>query len=96
MELTEAQKKVLLHMAQYKDTMLLGPGGIGAGALAKPDSVQRKPQAYARVAGKVLNALQKKGLVGYVTDRDLIYDLPGDWGWQLSVAGRALVKELEE
>lgn len=96
MKLSEAQKKVLRYMRRFHETILLGPGTVGMDALASEESRRfRKPQAFARVGGKVLNALKKKSLVEYVVDRCLLDNRHDYWGWRLTLRGRRAAEELK-
>jgi hypothetical protein len=90
MNLTHAQTKVLevLYDDHKKFNRLLGPGSIGEMVWAGGNS--RQPQAYARTAGKVLNALQTKGLASYSVEDFGFYK---NWGWGITDEG---VREFEE
>jgi len=88
--LSEAQIKVLgvLYDDSMKFDRQLGPGYIGDTVWGK----NRKPQAYARTAGKVLNALQEKRLVSYSV---VNYGFHKDWGWSITSEGIKKFEEIE-
>lgn len=84
MNLSEAQRKVLLIL----DDRPAGPGYIGNMIWGNG---YRKPQAYARTAGKVLNALREKSLaIWYPGERGA----NSGWGWVLTDAGTRMAKSL--
>lgn len=81
--LTPGQMKVLRFLVKdeehFGSKRVLGPGCIGIEIWGK--GKHRDPQAYARVAGKVLRALEKKGFVRHELRL-------GYLGWQLSYKGK--------
>lgn len=91
MSLTEAQIKVLRVLHEEKMELhdrVLGPGYIGAEIWGTP---HRKPQAYARTAGKILNALRKKNLVDWRSE-----EFPTrDYGWVITFDGLKALKEID-
>lgn len=92
MKLTDAQVKVLEVLRKEKEDLhdrVLGPGGIGAEIWGQP---YRKPQAYARIAGKVLNALRKKGLADWRSEVCLHPD--PQYGWMITFNGLKAMEEI--
>lgn len=81
MALSKAQRSVLLVL----DDQPSGPGYIGNMVWGNG---YRKPQSYARTAGKVLNALRAKGLAEWGGGND--------WGWVLTMAGEKLAESLRK
>ena len=91
-DLTEAQIKVLEVLRKEKEDLhdrVLGPGYIGAEIWGQP---YRKPQAYARIAGKVLIALRKKGLADWRSEICLHPD--PQYGWTITFDGLKALKEI--
>ena len=84
MKLSEAQHKVLLVL----DNIPAGPGYIGNRVWGNG---YRKPQSYARTAGKVLNALREKFLVIWFPGSAGMLE-----GWILTRAGARVKAGLKE
>jgi hypothetical protein len=67
---------------------LVGPGTVGGHLWENP--YKRPPQAFARPAGKILNALRAKGLADWITEeRSSGWK---SWGWKITEAGRVMLK----
>ena len=71
----------LLVFAAVHDIEPCGPGSVGERVWGKP---HRAPQAYARTAGKVLNALREMGLV----ERSVVHiGRTRSSGWMITARG---------
>jgi hypothetical protein len=93
MKLTEAQVKVLRILYEEKVDLhdrVLGPGYIGARIWGKS---YRKPQAYARTAGRVLNALREKGLADWRSEITVLAE--PDYGWTITFEGKKIMEEID-
>lgn len=91
-EFTDAERRVLTVLARFGSNRLLGPGTIGGQIWGSP---HRKPQDYARTAGRILNRLRDRGLVEWTSFRGFEGEAQ-DWGWRLSARGRETFgKEVE-
>ncbi len=84
-QLTAAERKVLVALATFQ--IPTGPGVLGKKVWGKP---RVKPQAYAMTAGKMLTALEKKGLA-YWDPGISEYDAMD--GWVISPKGRRILEE---
>jgi hypothetical protein len=69
--LSDVERRILNELSCARP---LRPGYIGAGVWGG-SHVFRKPQSYARAAGKILKSLEKKGYARFVVLKR------GDFGW---------------
>ena len=83
-ELTEAQWKVLEALAKFN--IPTGPGVLGKKVWGKP---RIPPQAYAMTCGKVLSALEKKGLAYW--DPGIFEDAMT--GWVITGTGKRVLEQ---
>lgn len=77
---------VKLSDAQRRMMLILDDEGAGPGYLGEKlwGNGYRSPQSYARPAGSVLRALERKGLAQWGAGQSESHR----WGWRLTVAGK--------
>lgn len=87
-KMTPGQMKVLKFMLDHEEMTGhregFNPGYVGQGIWGK--GKYRKPQAYARIAGKIFNALKTHGLVDYVMQNEFLR-------WRITETGVRFYRE---
>jgi hypothetical protein len=84
---TDIERRMLRELAKL-DGQPSGPGSLGATLWGEQNEGSRKPQAFARGAGKVLNRLRRRGQVDWVRRAE-------SWGWIITAVGREALAEKE-
>ena len=85
-EFSDVEWRLLVLLGGVSDGRASRPGNLGIEIWSrKPDTPHRKPQHYARSAGKALRSLERRGYAECRSDRG------GEFGWMITAAGLAAI-----